>query len=475
MALQRKLRKPEIPKKLWFERLMAIFVLVNLGFVAFDISYIPWRDFYLKYAPGLTQRYGQRFKGIEPHRVTEAYLRAVTELEKQVAQDGLSASTQSEQLLAQLQTLSVEIIDENPFAMANKSGTLERIKNRMRDHLGNESAKQSFMRFWSQAHLRPANWLEEINFFNEEISPLIETNYFRKIGIDGRPLDLFWQIDLWFVGLFSLEFLARVVYLRRRYRGITWFDAVLWRWYDLFLLIPFWRWLRVVPVTIRLNRSRLVDLEPIHTRITRGLVASFAVELTEIVVIRIIDQMQNLIRQGTVARWLLQSDPSRRYIDINGVDELEVISQQLLSILVDQVLPTIKPEVEDLLHYSVTGALQKSSVYANLQSIPGVRDWSDRLTRQLVAEVSQNTYGVLAASLEDEAGAALAQRLAQKFSETLKAQLQQEQTLNEMESLITALLEEVKINYVQRIAQEDIEALREQTHKLYEITQAQRN
>jgi len=44
---------------------------------------------------------------------------------------------------------SEEIINENPFAIAERSGSLERIKNRMRDHIKNpnNSAKESLIYF----------------------------------------------------------------------------------------------------------------------------------------------------------------------------------------------------------------------------------------------------------------------------------------------------------------------------------------
>ncbi|MEB3269610.1 MAG: hypothetical protein VKJ09_13785, partial [Leptolyngbya sp.] len=116
---------------LWFERIMALIALVNLVIVLFDSSYIRFRDLYLRFAPEFTIWYGEVFKGIEPDRTTSAYLETVDKLEEQVAQTGLQ-SIQAETLLAQLQEQSDILIDENPFEIAEKSGTLERIKNLMR-------------------------------------------------------------------------------------------------------------------------------------------------------------------------------------------------------------------------------------------------------------------------------------------------------------------------------------------------------
>jgi hypothetical protein len=263
---------------LWFERIVALIALVNLLLVLFDADYIRFRDTYLRLFPGFTTWYGATFKGIEPERTTTAYLETFTALEKQIAQTGLT-SIKAETLLQELREQSVTIIDENPFQSANKSGTLEKIKNTMRERMETDSAKPAFEQFWSREYLNRQGWAKESRFFNDNIVPLFQKNYFRSIGENGLPTDYFWRIDNWFILFFALEFLARTFYISRRYKNYTWLDAVLLRWYDLFLLLPFWRWLRIIPVTIRLNQSQLINLVPLRNRLNRILVTNFAVEL----------------------------------------------------------------------------------------------------------------------------------------------------------------------------------------------------
>jgi hypothetical protein len=132
---------PKSPKQpyLWVERLMAIIATINLGLVLFNLSYVPWRDFYLRHLPQITRIYDP-IKGIEPHRETENYLNTVYKLQEAVNQTGLN-SQEAKTQLEELSRLSTEMIDNNPFAAAGKSGTLEKIKNRMRDRLKQESAK----------------------------------------------------------------------------------------------------------------------------------------------------------------------------------------------------------------------------------------------------------------------------------------------------------------------------------------------
>jgi hypothetical protein len=449
---------------------MATLALVNLGLVAFDLSYIPWRDWYLFHLPKLTQWYGEQFKGIEPHRDTEAYLQTVDRLKRQVTQTGFN-SPEAEALLADLRTQSIKMIDENPFALVDKSGTLERIKDRMRQHIGQESSKQAFTLFWSQEHLNQADWQPEVKFFDAKIRPLIETNYFRHISTTGGFVNQFWQIDIWFVGVFAAELLVRTVYLSRRYRGVSWLDVILWRWYDLLLLIPFWRWLRVIPVTTRLNQAKLVNLEPLRARINHVLVANFAVELTEIVVLRILDQTQNLIRTGNVSRWLLKPG-SHRYIELSGVDEIDVITKRVLSIFVQQVLPQLQPELKVLIQHSLDRVLQQSPLYSSLEHLPGFETLHTQLTERLTVEIVGVAQQAIATSIHDDTGQQLVRQLIEKLVTSFRTEIQKERTLEELEALLTVLLEEIKINYVQQLGAEDIEKLREQTHQLYRMTQA---
>lgn len=472
---------PRRRRGLWFERIMAVIALINFLLVCFDLSYIRFRDMYLDASPELTTWYGATFKGIEPERSTQTYLKTVDQLEEQVAQTGLQSS-QARVLMEELRTQSEAMIDENPFQVANKSGTLERIKNLMRDRTNKTSAKDAFNTFWSQSYFNTKSYTQEIAFFNSEVKPLMETNYFRRIDFDGAPLDWFWKIDIWFIGIFGVELLARSFYLRQRYENISWLDALLWRWYDLLLVIPFSAmrlpWLamsRIIPVAIRLDRAGLVDLEPFRNRINRFFISQVAIELTEVVVLRVIDQAQNLIRNGDVARWVMATGAGRRYIDINGVNEVQVISQRITSLMVDQVLPQIKPEIDALLNHSVSQAMNQAPGYKNFRQIPGIGDLPNQISQQVVSQLSANLYEALKGALADEKGAALMQKMVVKLGDTLRSEVQQDNTVEELQSLSVALLEEIKINYVKQIAAEDWEVLEEKRYRLYDVTQKSSN
>lgn len=469
---------------------MALLAVINVTIVAFDLSYVPLRDFwlsgrvtlggidtaYIQYEgialdllPKNVSEFVTRYdavKGIIPNRDTEEYLAKVERLEQEIIVNGVDTPI-ANALLGDLRRRSIEIIQTDPFSEANKTGNLERIKNRMRSHLPNKnnSAKTSFWRFWTPAYFQ-GKAVEELTFFNAEIKPLFETNYYRLIGENGGYVDYFGLIDFPFGAIFALEFLARTWFISRRRIGVSWLDAMLWRWYDVFFLLPFWRWLRVIPVTVRLSHARIINLISIQRQISQGLVAGIAEDVTEVVIIRLIDQIQASIRKGDIGR-LLSQQTTNPYIDINNTNETAEIFRILAKVLADRVLPAIQPEAETLLQYSVDKALKQSPAYRGIQLLPGGDRTITTLSHRLVSQTYTAFSTALQAALEeDEQFDRLLDSLVSNIGKSVSSELQAQQSLNKIEILLIDLLEEVKINYVERLSQEDIEDILEQTRSL---------
>lgn len=223
-------------------------------------------------------------------------------------------------------------------------------------------------------------------------------------------------------------------------------------------------------MAVRLHRSRLVNLSPVSKRVVRLGVSSIAVELTEMVVLRIVDQMQELIQSGALKRWLYQAD--RPYIDLNNIDEIAVLSRHLTDLLVHRVFPKIQPDLDALLQHSISQAIHTTPIYAGLHQIPGMKQWSEQLSREIATQVSQNAYKAVTSALQDEVGAALMQKLVSNFSQTFRSEAQQHEALNEIQTLLIALLDEVKVNYVERINDADNDSLRSMTQRLYQIPES---
>ncbi|WP_246140389.1 hypothetical protein [Euhalothece natronophila] len=512
MIAQRKLEeknnKRQKRKNKWiigFEQLMAFIALFNLGLVFIDITYIPFRNFYLRefrlfveglnyiprsefireYTPFLLDAYRQiprsfleenpllaegydHVKGIEPHPDTERYLRTVEILQQQVNRTGLE-STQSQRILADLRQQSTEMIQQNPFEVANKTATLETIKRRMRDHMRERSSEQAFQEFWTVEHLTDRNYDRQMRFFDNQIAPLIETNYSRQIDPEtGEFIDWFWYLDLPFVILFAFEFSVRTYIIHRRHTGLRWIDGMLWRWYDVFLFIPIFRWLRVISVTTRIDQSDLIELESVKRQISQGFVAGIAEDITEVVFVRAINQIQKAIRGGELENVLSQVN-NDDYINFNDTDEIAELTKLFINLTVYQVLPKARSDVEAVVQHNFVKVLDTSPAFQGLRQMPGFYRFEDQMTQQIVSLIYQAIYDSILVALEDDPeGEKLMKELSDQLMKILTDEMQNKQTLETMQWLLIDLLEEVKINYVQRLSQEDVDELLDQTRRLRE-------
>lgn len=427
------------------DRLVALVVILNVGLVLFDLSYIRFRDLYLRYLPQLTQRYDP-IKGIEPFRDTAQYLAAVDNLAKL----GIENPAAGKQL-SDLRDRSVAMIDEDPFRIANKSGSFEKIKRRMRQHMRADSSKESFRRFWSLQHLNAQNWPAELAYFNRNLRPDIAANYYRPIDESGDFVDRFWQIDVWFVGFFAVDIVARVFWIRRRYRK-SWQDAILWRWYDLLLLLPFWRILRVIPLMARLHQVGWIRLQAIQKQINRNLAENIAGEITELVFLQMFRVVQSSIRQGAL-RQLLKVAP--KMAEINEVDEISEIVRRLLDTVSQTVLPNIEPELEKVVEHLVQQAIAQAPLSRSLSLLPGLEQLSAELSKQVAHQSLQALQAVLTEASNDAEGQKLFQKLGQSTLTHLQSGLSQQRTLEEIEQLSIDWIEELKLTLVQRLEAQD--------------------
>lgn len=470
----------------------------ELEFFELEISYLM-----VFYEP---QLFYDPVKGIEPNRNTQEYLKKVDRLKTEIKINGLNAPEVTK-LLTELRQLSVEMIENDPFARVNKSGNLEEIKYKMRrqiysrepgnlpefvklqwlnssiiwvlDWLAPEvlwsetSAKGAFRTFWSIENLAANGWSQELKFFDREIRFLMQSNYFRHLGADSNWLDRFWLLDLPWMALFFLEFMGRTWLLSRR-QQIPWVGAMGERWYDVTLWLPvsaIWpgfRWLRVIPTIVRLDQTKFPDLEPIRNRLSMNFIASFAEELTQVVVIRTIEQVQKAVEKGQFTRSLFdpKPKPQKTYIDINDTDEIPEIVNRLVQVTVCQVLPTIQPELEATIRYQIEKAMKNSAVYQRIHRLPGLGRFPDQIAENVISQVTklvtekpQDAYVSSKNSIPDPMSSELNSRLVKKFTLTMRTELQRENTLDEIESLLSDFLEEVKLNYVKNLTEEEIQEL----------------
>jgi len=463
--------------RLWrhWDRAVALWAGLNLLLVLFDITYIPLRTFWLqrnltplpqvplvvplRLLPDLTPLYDP-VKGIEPHRETQSYLQTFERLDQSLLADATSA--QSAVQRRRLVALTEAMINENPFAASGNSGTLEKIKNRLRQRAGHDSAKQAAAQLLGDAWLGQTSWQQERRFWQQQVLPLVATSYWRSIDENGRPTDHFWRIDLLlFQSVFALDILLRMLRMRRRFPGLSWRDALLRRWIDLPLLLPFWRWMRLVPVVERLSQARLINVEPLRAAVSRAVVSLLALELFEVLALQLVDGTQSLLRSSQWPRWIRSL---RSHQSVSGADEQQLVDLVRLwgPLLLGQVTPRLAPELQSLLGH----ALQQQ-----LREVPGGVMVPAGVSRQLAVgvvdsllDLSRGTAQRLARN--DDRQSALLQQAIDRFWEELAAALEQAGTLERSQELLCALLQQLKLNYLAQMNRAGIDALMDELDEL---------
>ncbi|NJQ98592.1 MAG: hypothetical protein HC784_15390, partial [Hydrococcus sp. CSU_1_8] len=343
-----------------------------------------------------------------------------------------------------------------------KSSTLEKIKNEIRQRTGKPNAREAFSTFWSQAYLENAGWQQEFDFWNRQIRPFIQANYYREIDRFGRFIDRFWLLDLPFVIVFAIDFWTRILSIKRRHRELSWTETILRRWYDLFLLLPFWRAWRVLPVAIRLYHVSLLNLEPVRAEIHRDLLMGLTAELAEMVGIEVIEQMQYSIQNGKALRNLFEPN---LLVDENS--EVNAIATRVINVSVYDVFPQVQADIESLIHHSINSSIARLPAYQQLKHIPGLNNLPDQLSEHLAKSLSALAYDNLTNMMEDPVSAQITSRLGRNFRDALKRELFSDRNVREIKFLLINLLEEIKINYIKGIEEVGIEELMDKAEQLH--------
>lgn len=452
----------------FWNKVVAVIAIINFILVIFNISYIPLRDVYLKRIPALVTLYDP-VKAIEPHPETTYYLQTVDKLEQEIKQNGLEAKS-TEKLLDSLQQQSLTLLDENPFLISNKLGTLATIKRLVRHEFNSLSAKNGFYQLWSQDYFQSVGTAKSLDFFDSKIRPLLASNYFRPIDENGLYIDEFWLIDSVFILFFFIEIMRKAIWRSVHDHDVSFIDRLLRRWYDWLFLLPTWRWLRIIPVTVRIHQSKLVDFERVLAQLTHEPAAYLADRISNFLLVRLINQTQDSVVSGEAARALFNSES---YVKLGSINKVDAISDRLLELTIERVLPEVKPELEALLRHSLQESFKDSNVYQGISTIPGIQSLPSGVIQQLADYLAASTLEILMNSYADLEGRELFNHLSTQFKQSLSRELQDPRTQSQLQSLLAELLEEMKINYVQKSREEDPEATLEEAEHLRQLQEDQ--
>jgi len=393
--------------RLLWDLFMVWMALINVGLILFDITYLMLRPTYLRFVPALTRVYDPVL-GIRPHPLTEALLAESAETAQLLALDPHSPGLRPR--VQELRELTLRTLIDNPFQRSGQSRSLEALRAllvRETREPGTVSGTEAWYaaavnEFWSDD---PALLSQRLGLFDTHLRPLLAINYYREVTVDGRLVDHFWLIDLPFLTLFLVEFAVRWAVAVRQRRYARWFFFPIFNWYDLIGLIPYtqfrvFRLLRVASIYMRLRRSEMSRVgRDVLSRAVAYVSNIIAEEISDVVALRILQETQDEIRDGTHARIFDATvQPRRAAIEQMGVT-------QLRTILADE--PT-RERIRALLRLNLDRAVESSPA---LRAVPLPAVVLRPLVRGVGQVVLETTLDTLHATLDSEEGQRAVQEL----------------------------------------------------------------
>ncbi len=456
--------KPNAESKPWrrWNQAVALFAATNLTWVIFDITYIPLRNFWvnrklyllpstplvlpLSWLPNITHFYDP-VKGIIPDPKSQSYIEHFEKLDETIKSQGMK-SLISKKLHQDHLQLTQELINKNRPKRADLEVSHAKVKSLLETQINFSYLKNISEPANKRNYFETVNWNVEREFWKKKVIPLLAVNYSRMTDENGRPLDSSWRIDLPFQLIFLLDLLLKAHRLKYRFPAITWRDAFLRRWIDLPFLLPFWRLLRLAPVTERLSKSKLIQIEPIRAVISQGVVALLSVEIFEIFTLRILDSIQNLIRSPLLPK-RIRGLCSYQSVEAKEQNEIAELIRLWLPLILTQIGPNMRPQFVALFDHALQKSMERLLVPDALKKLVPLNKAESALSYQLATGM---TDAIL--DLSRNAGDQLGQKdvvleklgidALDQFWEELASTLENEPVLQRSQDLSLAFLESLK-------------------------------
>jgi len=374
--------------------------IINLSLILFDLTYLWLRPTYFHRLPVVTRIYDP-VKGIEPHPLTRNLLDEMEATQALVQRDLSSPELAAH--VERLRALSLRVFRENPFERSGQSELLGLLKQKLADSTGVPRSDLENQQILEQAvaALWPTD-PQELRYRLDQRDPqlrrALELNYHRSYDLNGHLTDHFWMIDLPFLVLFWIEFLARWYVALRRRTYAKWFFFPIFNWYDLLGLIPLgyfriFRLLRVVSMYMRLRRSELTNVgQDVFSRTVAYVSNIITEEVSDRVALRILSELHEEISDGTHTR-IVRSTVEPRLDEIR-----QVLAGQIRTILTD---PTTLANLRALLQLNLDAAVEES---AALRAVPMPGVVLRPLVRATGGVILDTALEAISATLDSEEG-----------------------------------------------------------------------
>ena len=208
----------------------------------------------------------------------------------------------------------------------------------------------------------------------------------------------------------------------------------------------------------------MIQLEPLRAAVSRGVVAVLALELFEVITLRLLAAAQDAVRSP---RWpdKIRRLCSHQSVEFDGERELAELLRLWLPLVLTQVGPAMRPQLVALVSHALHRNLEETAIPAPLRTLPGI----DRAEQQLSRQLSSGLVDSLL-NLSRNAGDRLGQKdpvlqdlgiqTMDRFWEELARTLEQGPALEKSQQLVVAFLEDLKRSSMTQLRQQkDVDGL----------------
>ncbi len=448
-----------------WEKLIAILVIINFSWIIFDISYLPLRSFWrnrfiflfnsssstisLRWLPDITKYY-DRFKGIQSYSSSSEIQSLFLKLDSQITNKGFKDS-RTKQMLDIYQTKLNNILGANNISNTQKDfSKLAKIRNLILNRSRQSNLESANKKLLNASFIETLGWNNEKDFWQNKIIPILNSRYSRDINENGNYIDRTWEIDLPFQIIFLLDILIKVNIIQNRFQGIRLHKAFLKRWLDLPLLLPYYRFLRIFPVSERVLQTKLVPIEPIRSSISQWIVAFLAIEILEVLTIRTIDSIQSYIKSPILPQ-KIRGLCSYDSITNKENSEISEFLRIWIPLILRRIGPSMRNQLVELFEYALQKNIQANSFPKIIKENLAIEKAESAISFQLASRMVDTLLG-----LSKNAGNQIAKKdlelkelstkTLDKFWEELANALERDSKLKESRVLLVSVLEGLKLS-----------------------------
>ncbi len=447
-----------------WEKVIAFLAIINLSWILFDISYLPLRSFWanrviflfnspsivlsLRWLPDITKHY-DHFKGIEAYSSSIEIESLINKIDSKITSKEDSKSIQK--LLDTSNFKIASILDKNNTQNEQRDyAKIMTMRNLIISRSGNSSFESANNKLLDLNYIKALGWENERAFWLNQIIPLINSNYSREVNGNGNFVDRTWKIDLPFQLIFLLDIFIKIKIIQARFQGISLHRSLQKRWLDLPLLLPYYRFLRIIPTSERILQGKLIPIEPIRSAISQWVVSVLAIEIFEVLTIKAIDSMQNIIR-SPILPTKIRGLCSYESINDKGSSEIAEFFRIWIPLILRRIGPNMRNQLIELFEYALQKNIQVNSLPKILKGKLAVEKAESAISFQLASsmvdtllDLSKNAGNQIAK--KDLEFNKLSINTIDKFWEELATALENDPRLKDSKLLLVSILEGLKLS-----------------------------